>query len=104
LLAVEARLCRHVGLVANDGLDPQLAGIFVKLYRPKHVAVVGHGQHGLLRRDLLDPLQKVFEPGCPVQQAELGMLVQVGKPASPVVGVLRALGIRVGAHYASIIR
>jgi hypothetical protein len=51
--------------------------------------VVGHGQHGLVGRDLFDPLEEIFEASGSVQEGELSVLVEVGEFAGgAIVGVV----------------
>lgn len=77
---VKAAFRRHIGLIADDGLDPHGSGLLVELQGPKKVAVVGDGQSRVLGGNLLDPLEEIGKLRRPVQERKLGVLVEVGKP------------------------
>ena len=77
--AVEAALGGHVGLVADDGLDPRGRGLLVELHRPEEVPVVRGRERRIVGRGLLDPLDQLVQLGRAVEQRELGVLVQVGE-------------------------
>lgn len=77
--AVKAAFRGHVSLVADDGLDPHGGGLLVELHRPEEVAMVGHGQGRVLGGNRFHPLKKVRKLCRPVQEGELGVLVQVGE-------------------------
>ena len=75
--AFQAALARHVGLDADDGLDPGLVGRLVEVEDAVHVAVVGDGDGRLAVFGR--PFDHLVHPGRPVQHGELGVEVQVGK-------------------------
>ena len=75
--ALEAALAGHVGLDAEHGRDPGLAGGPVEVEDAVHVAVVGDADGGLAvghgrGHDLVDP-------GGPVEHRELGVDVEMGE-------------------------
>ncbi len=92
LLAAHARLLvapravarHHVGLVAQNRLDPRRLRVVIEVHRAVHVAVVGHGARSVLTlgRDLFHPFEQVLEFGRAVQQRVLGVLVQVREAAA----------------------
>jgi hypothetical protein len=76
---LEARAGGHVRLEPDDRLDAGGGGGLGELDRTVHVAVVGHGDRRVARRDLLDPLHQVLDPRRPVEEAVRGVLVEVGE-------------------------
>ena len=75
--ALAAVVVGHVGLGADDRLDPLLAALLVELQRPVHVAVVGDAERRLPVGDRLG--DQLVEPGRPVEHRELGVDVEVGE-------------------------
>ena len=65
----------EVGLAADDGFDPRLLRLLIKLDRPEDVAVIGH-RH---RRHLaaLDLLHQIRDAHRPVEEGILGVQVEV---------------------------
>ncbi len=76
-LAIEAAPGRDVDLASQDGLDLGLSAQLIEFQRPKHIPMVGYGH----RRHLVaaNRVDKVFQAYRPIQQAELGVDVQVNK-------------------------
>ena len=74
---VEAGAGGHIDLAPDDGLDAGLFGRLVKLHAAVHHPVVGAGDGGLAA--LLDPLHQPVDPAGAVQQAVLGVDVQMDK-------------------------
>ncbi len=80
-----APACRSLGVVggiaveltADDRLDARLPRGVVEAHRPKHVAVVGDGQgaHG----EAPGPLHILGDGGGPIEQREVGVVVQMDK-------------------------
>jgi hypothetical protein len=66
---------RDVGLAAEDRLDPGVLGLLVEVDHAVHVAVVGEGHR--VHAHLLTGLEQVGQPDGPVEQAVLGMQVEV---------------------------
>ena len=74
---VEAGAGGHIDLAPDDGLDAGLFGRLVKLHAAVHHPVVGAGDGGLAA--LSDPLHQPVDPAGAVQQAVLGVDVQMDK-------------------------
>ena len=72
---IEPGAGRHIDLTADDGLDPRLFRCLIELYTAVHDPVVGAGNCGLAA--LLDPFHQLVDPAGAVQQAVLGMQMQV---------------------------
>ena len=71
----EPALGRQIHLAADDGFDPGLLGLEVKLDRPEHVAVIGHRDRRHLERPgLADETVDLIGP---IQEAVLRMHVKV---------------------------
>ena len=67
----------HVGLGADDRLDPLLAALLVELEGAVHVAVIGHPDRRLAVGDGLG--HQLVQPGGAVEHRELGVDVEVGE-------------------------
>ena len=65
----------HVDLAADDVFEPRLLGGELEVDGSEHVAVVGH-DHGV-HVQFLGPLHEVGQADGPVQQAVLGVRVQM---------------------------
>ena len=69
---------RHVALAADDRFDAGLVGLLIKFHRPEHGAVIGDG-HGF-HAELPGPFEEPIDADGAVQQAVLGVDVEVNKP------------------------
>ena len=67
----------HVGLGADDRLDPLLVALLVELERAVHVAVIGHADRRLPVGDGLG--DQLVEARRAVEHRELGVDVEVGE-------------------------
>ncbi len=94
--SLEPAARRHVELAAHDGLDPRLLGGAVEVHRPEEIAVVGERDGG--ERELLGLLHQPLELGGAVEQAVLGVDVQVDE-VPPLSGLTRLAPL--GTHYLS---
>ena len=75
--ALAAVVVGHVGLGADDRLDPLPPALLVELERPVHVAVIGDAESRLTVGDR--PCHQLVEPGRSVEHRELGVDVEVGE-------------------------
>ena len=73
----EPRLRCHVGLSADDRVDPSRPAGLIEVKDAVHVAVVGDPERWL--SVLGGRRHKVLNPSCPVQHRVLGVVVQVHK-------------------------
>ena len=67
----------HVGLGADDRLDPLLVALAVEVERAVHVAVIGDADRRLAVADRLG--DELVEPSRAVEHRELGVDVEVGE-------------------------
>ena len=74
---VESGSGGDINFDADNGFDAGLCRFFIKLDRAEHGAVIGGG-HGM-HAELCGPLQQVVEANGPIQQAVLGVHVEVDK-------------------------
>jgi len=68
---------REVGLAADDGLDPRLFRLLIKVDRPEDVAVIGHRD----RRHLaaLGLFHQLLDPHRPIEEGILGVQMKVNE-------------------------
>jgi len=66
---------RHIELAAHQRLDPRFLGLFVKLQRPVHSAVVGHRHR--VHAKILGVLDQVGDADGPVKHGVLGVDVKM---------------------------
>ena len=65
----------HVALAPDDGLDSALFRLLDEVDRTEQIPMIGQGHRGLAELDR--PVHQPIHPTTPVQQAEIGMHVQV---------------------------
>jgi hypothetical protein len=73
--AVVPAPARDIRLHAEDGLDAVLLGRFVEMNEPEETAVVGQRERGHV--EFARAADEVFDLDRPVEQAELGMRMQM---------------------------
>ncbi len=74
---VESGSGGHINFDADNGFDAGLGRFFIKLDRAEHGAVIGDGHR--MHAELGGPLQKVVDANGPIQQAVLGVDMEVNK-------------------------
>ena len=74
---VETAPGSNIHLTANNGFNAALLGLFVKLHRAVHIAVIGQRNRGHPR--LAGPANQVADPSRAIQQAILTVYVKMDK-------------------------
>ena len=74
-VALEATIGSNIGLVAENRIDPGLAGRRVELERSVQIAVIGQGQG--VHPQLFGPGHQLSDRAGPIEQAEMAVAVQM---------------------------